>query len=327
MKPPDSSEFDSLTSVPQVNLEDYHSGDPARRERFNLKLRNALTQFGFVRVVGHQIDEKLIRRVYELYEQFFSSTQDEKSKCTGGTGGQRGFTPFGIEHAKDQSEPDQKEFYHVGRELDRGHPLREQYPRNIWPVPLPELRVASLALYDALDTCATSLLESLAQAFALPKETFSDMLRDGNSILRALHYPPLEPPLESQRAGVRAAPHEDINLITLLCEATDAGLEILSPDGRWIEVPAFPGEIVADAGDMLSRITNGAVPATTHRVVSSTRTEALHRYSLPYFAHPFPDCELSVHEAFVPPGTSATYPPITAQAFLDERLREIGLID
>ncbi|MBW2291856.1 MAG: isopenicillin N synthase family oxygenase [Deltaproteobacteria bacterium] len=320
-----------MISIPKLDLGDFYSQDAALHERFNRDLRNALTQFGFVRVVGHRIDDELIRRVYELYEQFFASPEPEKSKYASGAGGQRGFTAFGIEHARDQSEPDRKEFYHVGRELDPDHPLRAQYPDNVWPEHTPELREASLTLYNALDACAHALLESLALAFQLPRETFSRMLCDGNSILRALHYPPL-PPLESaappphDHVDLRAAPHEDINLITLLCEATDAGLEILTHEGRWLAVPDHPGEIIVDAGDMLSRVTNDVIPATTHRVVSSRVTRGRHRYSLPYFAHPYPSCDLSVHEAFVAPGTGAKYPPITAAAFLHERLKEIGLI-
>lgn len=328
----------SLASVPKLNLEDFDAADAARCERFNRELKNALTQFGFVRVVGHQIDPRLIRRVYESYERFFSGSEQEKAKCASEAGGQRGFTPFGIEHAKDRSEPDQKEFYHVGRELDPDHPLRAQYPDNIWPDGILELRGATLSLYDALDACARRLLESLALGFQLPRETFSRMLRDGNSILRALHYPPVPPlpPAQSRtnsttpdpldRPALRAAPHEDINLITLLCEATDAGLEILTHDGRWLAVPAHPGEIIVDAGDMLSRVTNGVIPSTTHRVVASRETRDRHRFSLPFFAHPFPDCDLSVHEAFVAPGAQPNHPPITAAAFLNERLREIGLI-
>jgi isopenicillin N synthase-like dioxygenase len=283
-----------------------------------------------------------------LYERFFSAGDREKAKCASIAGGQRGFTAFGIEHAKDQSEPDQKEFYHVGRELGQDHPLRDQYPENIWPDSIPELRHTSLALYDALDACARALLESLALAFDLPGETFSAMLNDGNSILRALHYPPTDqpptdqpptdhPPTDHPPAepivgesddpkDQRAAPHEDINLITLLCEATDTGLEILTLDGHWLAVPAHPGEIIVDAGDMLSRVTDGVIPATTHRVVSSPETRDRHRYSLPFFAHPFPACDLSVHPSFVAPGARAKYAPITAAAFLNERLKEIGLI-
>ena len=313
-----------MTAVPKLDLVDFRSSDAQTRVAFCSALRIALSEFGFVRVVGHRIDPALIRRVYTAFEAFFSQRDSEKTQCASAAGGQRGFTPFGVEHARDQRTPDQKEFYHVGRELDDAHPLREQYPPNVWPKDNPEFRRAACALYDALDRCAMELLEALALGFDLPREAFSEMLRDGNSILRALHYPPVE---GKPKGAMRAAPHEDINLITLLCEATDAGLEILTQQGDWLAVPAYPGEIVVDAGDMLSRVTNDVVPSTTHRVIAPSDASERHRYSLPYFAHPYPTCDLSVREAFVRPGEAPRYPPTRAAAFLNERLKEIGLID
>lgn len=312
------------STVPKLDLRDAQSADLEIRVRFRQGLRAALTEFGFVRIVGHQIDEALIQSVYRAFETFFSGDEGNKALCNSAAGGQRGFTAFGLEHAKDQSEPDLKEFYHVGRELPPNHPLRARYPDNIWPADIPGLRAASLALYDALDTCAGSLLESLALSFELPEGTFTGMLREGNSILRVLHYPPLAEAATGE--AMRAAPHEDINLITLLCDATDAGLEILTQQGDWLAVPACAGEIVVDAGDMLARVTNDVVPATTHRVVTPDSARHRDRYSLPYFAHPYPACDLSVLQAFVGPNSPAKYPPISAAAFLDERLKEIGLI-
>ena len=193
----------------------------------------------------------------------------------------------------------------------------------MWPSELPELRRTSLALYNALDACARTLLESLARAFSLDEDAFSAMLLDGNSVLRALHYPPVPAGVD----GLRAGPHEDINLITLLCEASDAGLEILTRRGEWLAVPAHPGEIVVDAGDMLARVTNDVIPSTTHRVITPPGTNERHRYSLPFFAHPDPDCDLSPHPAFVESGQAANHPPITAASFLEMRLKEIGLYD
>lgn len=292
-------------------------------------MRDALTRFGFVRIVGHEIDDLMIRSVYERFEKFFSGDQLTKAMSASAAGGQRGFTALGVEHAKDQYEPDLKEFYHVGRELPPGHPLSDSYPNNVWPANIPELRAACLALYEALDACAGTLLESLALGFALPAETFSSMLRLGNSILRALHYPPLAAPGQGELGtgmAVRAASHEDINLITLLCEATDAGLEILTREGLWLAVPAHKGEIIVNAGDMLARVTNDVVPATTHRVVTPDSVSHRHRYALPYFAHPYPTCDLSVHPAFIEAEAPARYPPTTAAMFLEERLNEIGLI-
>jgi isopenicillin N synthase-like dioxygenase len=313
-----------MSSVPLLDLADFRVGDEDLRDDFTTGLRSALCEFGFVRITGHEIDAELIKRVYTGFQEFFARTDEEKARCAGVAGGQRGFTPVGVEHAKDHATADLKEFFHVGRELNASHPLHSEYPENVWPPNASDLFDACLDLYDALDHCAASLLESLAMSFDLPRDSLASMLQDGNSILRALHYPPV---VDQPEAAMRAAPHEDINLITLLCEATDAGLEILTREGDWLAIPAHPGELIVDAGDMLSRVTNDTVPSTTHRVVAAPHAAESHRYSLPYFAHPYPQCDLSVIDAFVEKGARPKYAPITASAFLEERLREIGLTD
>jgi isopenicillin N synthase-like dioxygenase len=318
-----------MTTVDQIDLRDYFSDDTARQSRFREALRAGLVDTGFIRVVGHAVEEAQVGRVHALFERFFAQPDSVKSRCAGVLGGQRGFTPLGIEHAKGRRAPDPKEFYHVGQELADESPLRSVYAANIWPDELPELRPACADLYRALEACASHLLRALAESFLLPRDVFSSMLVDGNSILRSIHYPPVPPAdgtAESDGATLRAAPHQDINLITLLCGATDAGLEILTPRDEWVEVQTEPGEIIADAGDMLARITNDRIPATTHRVVASAESRRRHRYALPFFAHPRPECDLSVIDRFVPPGQEPVFPPITAGGFLEERLREIGLI-
>ncbi len=313
----------SASEIPRVDLGDLSSENPKRRATFDATLREGFQHFGFVRVAGHGISPERIAAVYAAFEAFFALDDAEKAKVASAAGGQRGFTPFGIEHAKDQAAPDLKEFFHIGRELPPGHPLERVYPQNVWPEHPPELRSAGLALYADLDACAGQLLASLERSFELETGTFSEMLVDGNSILRALHYPPHA----SDATGLRAAPHEDINLITLLCDATESGLEIQLRDESWLAVPALAGEIVADAGDMLSRVTNDVIPSTVHRVVTPPGSETQHRYALPYFAHPYPDCDLSVLPQFVEARTQPRHAPITAAAFLEERLREIGLYD
>lgn len=309
-----------MDSVPVVALAAHASGDDAARKDFVRTLRAALCELGFVRVEAHGVDAVLVRRVYAGFERFFSQDESHKRACSGAAGGQRGFTPFGVEHAKDQPLPDLKEFFHVGPE-----PPAPDQPPNCWPEGLPGLRRDAVALFRALEACAMRLLEALAESFGLERDRFSRMLEGGNSILRALHYPPVPP--DAPPGSVRAAPHEDINLVTLLCEATDSGLEIRPPGaGEWLPVEVLPGQIVVDSGDMLSRITNDVVPATTHRVVNPRGADSRHRYALPFFAHPRPDCDLSVLPVFVTPERPARYPPITAGAFLAERLREIGLV-
>ncbi len=317
-----------MAAVPEIDLRDYRSGDAERRGRFVSILGAGLQRFGFVTLAGHGIEQGLIRRVYRLFEQFFAQSPDVKERYSGVAGGQRGFTSFAREHAKDCDAPDLKEFFHIGQELVPSHPLHAVYPQNCWPAALPELPSACLALFSELEACASTILEALGLYFELPSHTFSALMRDGNSILRALHYPPV--PADAPPGAQRAAPHEDINLITLLCEASGQGLEILTRDGSWLAVEAPQGRIVVDAGDMLSRVTNDMIPSTTHRVVNPTSLwegegQGGHRYSLPFFAHPYPDCDLSVMQRFTSQDRPARYPAITAEAFLAERLREIGL--
>ncbi|MEM1008175.1 MAG: 2OG-Fe(II) oxygenase family protein, partial [Myxococcota bacterium] len=211
-----------------------------------------------------------------------------------------------------------------GQEPPQGHPLRQVYPANVWPAEIPGLEEVALQLYLSLELCAETLLQALADYFSLPQDTFSSMMQNGNSILRAIHYPPLP---EAPPAGsVRAAAHEDINLITLLSESKGSGLEILTHEGTWKAIGTLDGDIVVDSGDMLSRITNGVIPATTHRVVNPEQGINTSRYSIPFFVHPYPTCDLSVMPAFVSEQNPERFEPISAQEFLDQRLREIGLL-
>lgn len=310
-------------SIPVLSLDACRAPAGTARDRADRILGEALVEFGFLTVEGHGIDQALIRRVYEHFERFFALPLETKMRYGGVAGGARGFTPFGVEHAKDHPVPDLKEFWHVGQELPEGHPYLAEYGRNLWPKEIEGLREATLELFLRLESVAADLLAALARYFDLPERTFAAMMHDGNSVLRILHYPPV--PSGADERSYRAAPHEDINLITLLCEATDSGLEILTRDGHWLPVSAHEGQIVVDSGDMLSRVTNGVVPATTHRVVASGEARSRARYSMPFFVHPFSACDLTVLPMFVDEERPAQWPPITAGAYLDQRLREIGL--
>lgn len=312
-----------MKGIPTIHLADYTEGDPGARGRMVRTLGEGLTEFGFLTVEGHGIEEPVIREVYALFRRFFALPESAKGVYSGIEGGARGFTAMGVEHAKDSIYPDLKEFYHVGQELPEGHPYRCEYPANVWPAELSELQAPTLALYRGLEACAETILRALADYFELPRERFASMMKDGNSVLRAIHYPAV--PAEADPRSVRAAPHEDINLITLLCESTDSGLEILTRGGDWLPVEAVEGQIVVDAGDMLSRVTNGVVPATTHRVVNPPAGSRSERYSLPFFVHPYSACDLTVMEEFASEESPARFPPITAGQFLEERLFEIGL--
>jgi isopenicillin N synthase-like dioxygenase len=331
----------SPSAVPTFDLSDYTSCDTSLRSRGIATLGGALVDIGFVVVEGHQVDAGLIRDVYALWQRFFALDEAAKRRYAGVEGGARGYTPLGVEHARDNPTPDLKEFWHVGQELPPDHPLAHAYPPNVWPRELPELRQPTLALYHELERVAELLLMALAEHFALPEETFAAMMRGGNSVLRILHYPPLPqaaPAIQAipEKAGqdgsppaaapaLRAAPHEDINLVTLLCEATDSGLELLRRDGAWLPVEAQPGRIVVDAGDMLSRVTNQVVPATTHRVVNPPPSANRDRYSMPFFVHPYAACDLAVLERFVSAERPRRFPPVTAGELLSRRLTEIGL--
>ncbi len=314
--------MNAVKNIPTVDLNDYTSGGAATRSRLIETLGEGLQEFGFLNVEGHGIDSSLIRGTYDLWKRFFELPDDVKRKYAGVEGGARGYTPFGVEHAKDNPLPDLKEFWHVGQEPPEGHPFRSEYPANVWPAEIPEIQEPTLRLYSSLERVAENLLRALAEYFEMPRDSFSSMMDVGNSILRILHYPPVKP---EYAPAVRAAAHEDINLITLLCEATDSGLEILTREGEWMPVETGPGQIVVDAGDMLSRFTNEVIPATTHRVVNPAENAARDRYSMPFFVHPYSACDLTIPEQFVCADNPPKYPPITAGQFLEQRLREIGL--
>lgn len=313
----------SLTrTIPTIDLNDYTAGSAAERDRIVKTLGEGLVEFGFLNVEGHGIDTGLIRGTYDLWKRFFELPDEVKRQYSGIEGGARGYTPFRVEHAKDNPLPDLKEFWHVGQEPPERHPFRQEYPGNVWPREIPELREPTLRLYTSLERVAEHLLRALADYFELPRETFASMMQVGNSILRIIHYPPVSPEYDP---AVRAAAHEDINLITLLPEATESGLEIYTREGEWMLVESGPGQIVVDAGDMLSRCTNRVVPATTHRVVNPSSGANRDRYSMPFFVHPYSSCDLTVMDRFVSEDNPPQFPPITAGQFLEQRLREIGL--
>ena len=288
-------------------------------------LCDSLRATGFVVVTGHGIDPAQVQRAHRAFEAFFALAPDVRARYGGVAGGQRGYTPFGVEQAVGHPLPDAKEFFHVGPDVEE---TRDDRPENVWPDEVPGLRAACTGLFSALERCAADLLGVIEHGCDLPPGSLSDLVRDGNHVLRAAHYPAREPGDDAR--VLRAAPHEDINLITLLCAPTDAGLEIRACDGRWIPVEIAPDALVADAGDMLARITAGAIPATTHRVVDPPGGARRSRLSLPFFAHPRPDCVLCVLDRFADAARiddTPLPPPITAAAFLDERLRAIGLLE
>ncbi|MEO0850194.1 MAG: 2-oxoglutarate and iron-dependent oxygenase domain-containing protein [Pseudomonadota bacterium] len=306
--------------VPELSLRQFQAGSPAERTAFTGALFAGLKDYGFVILKDHAIDPALLTRAYDLVAKLFALPVEEKLRCDSGDGGQRGYTAFGREHAKDSDQPDLKEFWHVGREFADDHPLATVYPPNLWPERPAGFRETLLALFGGLEAAGHTMLEALAPALDLPPTFFSQMAADGNSILRLLHYPPIAD--DAPAGAVRAAAHEDINLITLLVSANGAGLELLDRDGTWLAVETDPENLIVDAGDMLARITNGVIPATTHRVVNPAGPN-VSRYSMPFFMHPHPDAILDCLPSCL--GDGAKAPPVTADEFLKQRLREIGL--
>ena len=308
-----------MEEVPRVDLPTTGAPVPSQTAH---AIRGALEALGFVRIAGHGIDPTLVRGCYDAFERFFSLPDATKRRYSGTRGGQRGYTAFGVEHARDHPVPDLKEFFHVGQALPPARPLGDAYPPNVWPAEVPELEGLAMALFRALERCATRILAALAHSYGVPEARFATLAVEGNSILRAVHYPAVA---VAAPEALRAAPHEDINLITLLCGATAPGLEIHSR-GRWIAVEHAPEEIVVDTGDMLSRLTNGVLPATTHRVVQPA-TQNGSRFALPFFSHPRAECSLTAEPPFVGPERALRAPPTTAGDYLQERLREIGLTE
>lgn len=311
-------------SISVVDLEDFKSKNSNLREQFVKTLGRGLNELGFFAVENHGVDAGLIDRAYSLARAFFELSDEKKQAYElREFKGQRGFTQFGREHARDHAAPDLKEFWQVGRELKADHPLKGVYFDNVWPAELPQFKPVMLALYDQLNACAAQLLKACALYLSLPEGTFSGMAVNGNSILRIIHYPPV--PQDRHPASLRAAPHEDINLITLLCESTDGGLELLQNDSHWRPIHALGGQIVVDAGDMLQNVTNGLIKSTTHRVVNPGNDRS-RRFSMPYFVHARSEVNLTpLAECVKISGGVGKFPPITAGEYLEQRIKEIGL--
>ena len=293
-------------------------------DAFAQKLGSSFEEYGFAIIADHGIPDALIHQAEEKSRQFFALPDEAKRKyLVEGGGGQRGYTPFGIETAKGHQAHDLKEFWHVGRDLPTGHPFRGHMPDNIWPAEVEGFKDTFQELYATFDRTGLKILRAIARYLDIDEDYFVDTVRDGNSILRLLHYPPQSEPTGEH---IRAGAHEDINTITLLLGAEEAGLELLTKDGRWIPVSPKPGELVINIGDMLQRLTNGRLRSTSHRVVNPEPDRASHaRYSMPFFLHFRSDFLIEALPGTVPPGEQPKWPPITADGYLQERLREIKL--
>lgn len=313
----------TLRKVPTLSLQSYTHGTANEKAKFIDGLFSGIKDYGFIILKDHGVDAQLFTQGYSMMEKFFSLPVNVKeSYISKAGGGQRGYTPFGKEHAKDSPVMDLKEFWHVGREFFANPALRNEYPENIWPSEFPEFKTVFNKIYSDLESAGKVMLEALSMPLDVNKNFFSDMVSDGNSILRLLHYPPIPEGVDPR--CVRSAAHEDINLITILPAATASGLQLKDRDGQWLDVVSAPGTLIVDAGDMLSRLTNEVIPSTTHRVINPQDGKNTSRYSMPFFMHPHSKAMLSCLPSCR--GAGAKYADITAGDFLNQRLREIGLI-
>jgi isopenicillin N synthase-like dioxygenase len=307
-------------SVPTLSFAEVHAAD------FPTRIGAAFERYGFVIVTDHGIPQTLIERFIGLYQRFFALPEaDKRRHHVPGGGGARGYTPFGIETAKGATHHDLKEFWHVGRELPDGHPLRRFMPPNVWVEDIPGFRDLTLEMFEAFDRMGRQLLAPIARSLSLDADYFEDKVDQGNSVLRVIHYPPMPP---TPTPSVRAGAHEDINVITLLLGAEEPGLQVQTRQGEWLAVDPQPGSLVVNVGDMLQRLTNGVLRSTTHRVVNPPRERASRaRFSMPYFLHFNPDFEIRTLSSCIGPGRPEQFPaPITADEYLQERLREIRLL-
>ncbi len=314
-----------MSGIPSVDLEDFLSGDETRKRKFIEEIGAAFGDIGFVALRGHFLSENLVENLYGEIKRFFELPQDIKDMYEiPGIGGQRGYTSFGKEHAKGRKEGDLKEFWHFGQYLDHNPKLEAEYPSNVIVNELPNFNLIGKEAFKMLEKTAQYVLRALALHLGLEETYFDAFIKNGNSILRPIHYPPIT--VEPKNAE-RAAAHGDINLITLLMGAHGKGLQVQNLQGEWIDAIARPDQLMINVGDMLSRLTNNKLKSTIHRVVNPPRELwGTSRYSIPFFMHPISDMSLNCLEVCIDAQHPKQFEDITAGEFLNERLVELGLI-
>ena len=310
-------------TIPVVDLSKFVGGNESERKQFVEDLGQAFHEYGFVGVNNHGIPKKLVEDFYAAAKSFFSLDEATKRESEiAGLAGQRGYTAFGKEHAKQSNVGDLKEFFQMGQELDGGR-TSDEYPANVQVAEVPAFATLGRELYQAFEKSGGKLLEAIALFLELDQNYFTDEIHEGNSILRAIHYPPIT---EEPKSAIRAEQHEDINLITLLVGASAGGLQLLNMQNEWLDIVPEEDEIVVNVGDMLQRLTNNYLKSTTHRVVNPPREEWHRpRLSIPFFLHPKSKMSLNCLKQCVSEENKVAYEDITAGEYLDERLREIGL--
>jgi len=314
-------------NIPRLDLNDYVKGSPEQKKKFSDDIGKAYNETGFVTIANHGMTHELMDELYAEVKKFFFLPDEEKLKYEKPElAGQRGYTSKGKEKAKDSKTPDLKEFWQSGQVVTDGDPVKEEYPDNVLVDELPRFNEVTREVYQRLEYAGKYLLRAIAVYLELPENYFDDKVHNGNSILRAIHYFPIEDPDALPQDAVRAGAHEDINLITLLIGASADGLEVLTRDNQWFPVKANAEDIVVNVGDMLQRLTNNRLKSTTHRVVNPPR-ELMRssRFSVPFFLHPKSEMNLTCLESCIDSENPKAYEDTTAGEYLDERLREIGL--
>jgi len=313
--------------IPSLDLADFYGGDAEKKKKFVADLGAAYNTIGFVAIRNHYLNDDLSDKLYTVIKKFYALPDEIKSKYEiPGLAGQRGYIGKGKEHAKGRNTGDLKEFYHIGQEVLDNDPIKNEYPENVWPKEVPELKEIGLEVYRRLEKTGVYMLRAIALYLNLPEDYFDAKVKHGNSILRPIHYYPIPNPDEVPADAVRAAEHGDINLITLLMGASADGLQVLRNDGKWIPITALPEQLVVNVGDMLERLTNKKLKSTIHRVVNPPRDQMdKPRYSIPFFMHPRSEMSLASLPSCVDAQHPKLWEDITAGAFLDQRLAEIGL--
>lgn len=314
-----------MSQIPSVDLRDYLSGDPDRKAKFVSEIGGAFEDIGFVALSGHFLSDELVERLYGDIKKFFELPAGIKEKYEiEGIGGQRGYTSFGKEHAKGRKAGDLKEFWHFGQYVEDDPELEQEYPANVIVEELPSFNATGKETYKMLEKTAIYVLRALAVHLNLPETYFDQYVRNGNSILRPIHYPPIQ---EEPKDAVRAAAHGDINLITLLMGAHGKGLQVQNHQGEWVDAIAAQDELMINVGDMLSRLTNNCLKSTIHRVVNPPRELwGTSRYSIPFFMHPVSSMPLNCLEHCVDQDHPKLFEDTTAGEYLNERLVELGLV-
>ena len=314
-----------MSSIPSVDLADFISGDPVRKEKFVKEIGGAFEDIGFVALSGHFLSDELVEKLYSEIKQFFQLPQETKDSYEiAGIGGQRGYTSFGKEHAKGKKEGDLKEFWHFGQYVEENPKLEAEYPENVSVEELPDFNATGKETYKMLEKTARYVLRALALHLGLEELYFDQWIKNGNSILRPIHYPPIT---TEPKNAVRAAAHGDINLITLLMGAHGKGLQVQNHEGEWVDAIAKPDQLMINVGDMLSRLSNNKLKSTIHQVVNPPRELwGTSRYSIPFFMHPVSEMPLNCLENCIDEDHPKGFEDITAGEYLHERLIELGLV-